>query len=196
MEKREERLIKLATEYMDYIEELVGVGNEDIVVGLINKVHTILTDKSEPVLKLRYLDEGDITEEELEDMEEGEVNGRKYRYSRKDVPEKTENINFPNLSAKLSEDIEDALGFVADVFEDVTFALESSEGDNEILRAELAKKDKRNEHLSDQAKKLYQLNEYQSIQIRDLEEAMDEIFLTGNSQEVDKENTEEEGDIE
>lgn len=181
---------------MDYIEELVGVGNEDIVVGLINKVHTILTDKSEPVLKLRYLDEGDITEEELEDMEEGEVNGRKYRYSRKDVPEKTENINFPNLSAKLSEDIEDALGFVADVFEDVTFALESSEGDNEILRAELAKKDKRNEHLSDQAKKLYQLNEYQSIQIRDLEEAMDEIFLTGNSQEVDKENTEEEGDIE
>ncbi len=199
MESKEALIAELAGEYMEYIEEIAGAGHEEIVVSLINHVHAIVTESDTPVLQLKYLDEdGGISDTPLDDEESIDIGGQQYKYRRKDVPKK-KNKNFPTLSEDLNTDIEDALGFVYDVFEDVTYALESSEGDNELLKLELEKTKKHDRHMTSQAEKLYKLNEYLSIQLRDSQETLAEVFKNGDGQdEVDEdENTEDlEGDTE
>lgn len=173
---------------MEYIAELAGEGHEEIVVSLINKVCSIIAEKEMTVLGLRYQDEAGnpIEQEEAQELFRSR---RGYNGNSEDRPKGRgrKNDNFPTLSDELTSDMEDALGFVYDVFEDMGFALESSEGDNEILKMEVERLKKRNDHLSDQAKKLYKLNEYQSVKIQEMEDTIDEIFKNGEELTEDKE---------
>ena len=173
---------------MEYLSELTGDGNEDFVVSLINNVYCIIADKDTGILALRYQDENGNPIEPDEVTEEQYLNQSKRKNSK---GSERKNENFPTLSEDVAQDMEDALGFVRDVFEDIGYALEATEGDNEILKMEIEKVKKRNAHLADQAKKLYQLNEYQGIKIRDLEETLDDLFTQGESQDTEDADEEE-----
>lgn len=194
MESKEEQIISLANEYMEYLTELLGEGHEEIVVSLINNVCSIIAEKEMKVLGLRYQDEdgNPIEQEEAQEL----FKSRRGDIGDPGLPEDSirrgggggrKNDNFPTLSEEIQSDMEDALGLVYDVFEDMGFALESSEGDNEILKMEVERLKKRNDHLSDQAKKLYKLNEYQSVKIQEMEDTIDEIFKNGEELTEDKE---------
>ena len=187
MESKEELIVQLANEYMEYLSELTGDGNEDFVVSLINNVYCIIADKDTGILALRYQDENGnpIEPDEAFDEEPKKESKRKRNKTER------KNENFPTLSEDITTDMEDALGFVRDVFEDMGYALEETEGDNEILKMEIEKVKKRNAHLSEQAKKLYQLNEYQSIKIRNLEETLEDLFKQGESQDTEDADEEE-----
>jgi len=192
LESKEELIVQLANEYMEYLSELAGDGNEDFVVSLINNVYCIITEKDTDILTLRYQDENGNPVDLEEVTKEQHVTRTNLKNSR---GSERKNENFPTLSEDVAKDMEDALGFVRDVFEDIGYALEATEGDNEILKMEIEKVKKRNAHLADQAKKLYQLNEYQGIKIRDLEETLDDLFTQGELQDTE-EGTEDESDEE
>jgi len=191
LESKEEQIVSLANEYMEYLAELLGEGHEEIVVSLINNVCSIIAEKETKVLGLRYQDEegNPIEQEEAQEL----FKSRRGDIGDPGLPEDSirrrgrKNENFPTLSEEITSDMEDALGLVYNVFEDMGFALESSEGDNEILKMEVERLKKRNDHLSDQAKKLYKLNEYQSVKIQEMEDTIDEIFKNGEELTEDKE---------
>lgn len=194
MDDSTQDLIELAAAYMEHMEDISG-GSVDpgFVVDLINDTYGLLTGDEDPVLKIQYkgtkYDQSDPI-----DNKPNSISKKSDKYIRNQgftPQEEGAEREFPHIMPEMEEDIKDALNHVHAVFEDVTFALEVSEEDNEAVQEENKRLALKNENLLKQAKALYNRNEYLSIHNRNLQETIDDIFTQGGNAEEAKEETEE-----
>lgn len=188
MEDKVEQIVKLALDYMELMEE-EDVKSDDIVVSIINEVHSIITDSDQPLLKLSYKEDiGDENYELAESIAPKERTGKKESTS---LSSSDEERQFPNLPEELEKDINEALQYVYDVIGDVAYALEVSEEDRAALAKQNDRLQVKNKNFLEQAKLLYKRNEYLDLHVRDLEETIDDIFSQGDKAVETEDSTEE-----
>lgn len=135
MDRKDDEILRIAAEYMDYLEDLMGEsGHEGYVADLINDVYSLLTGQDVPIIDVKYVDKEEFMEymdydvdgeDWLEEFEEFVSKGKQ---PKEEKPQYTLG-NSDAFGKRVADSMDDLL----DTYEEMGYKLDHLEHDKEYL---------------------------------------------------------------